>query len=575
MKIKSQVLFRSFVSMSLATIALAGCRGADPELTKTQGQEAISGRLDGKFADRINTKGTIRGTKAEAPIDWQGKDPDSDDLAGSRAEKAYAELVTQVGKTIIVAVIDSGIDINHEDLKGRIWVNEKEAKGKTGIDDDGDGYIDNVHGWNFIGGKDGRHVAADTLETTREYKRLGDKKAALEANGQTLSSEELALYHRVEKETTEGLTSAKTDLANWTNHLNKMNAALKVLETKLGLKNPTVAQVEAIKSSDKSVLTAKDSVLFYLTRGFDAARLGEAKQHASDAFNFHYNVDFDPRATIVRDNPADLNEKFYGNGDVQGPDAEHGTHVAGTIAALRSNKFGGKGIAENVKIMALRAVPNGDERDKDIANAVRFATDHGAHIISMSFGKKLSPNKDLVDAAFRYAESKGLLLVHAAGNDAKDNDRTPSFPNATIKSGGALLDLWIEVGASTRFADERLPADFSNYGQSTVDLFGPGHEIYAPVPGNKYASLSGTSMATPVVSGVAALIWSQYPTLSAAQVKKILLSSVRDYGSLTVLIPDDSADPNNRPTGSFEKLSRTGGIVDAYAALQAAALIQK
>lgn len=573
MQIRSH-LFRSLITVSLAAVALAACRGDDPQLTKTESQDAVSGRLDGKFANRINAKGTIRGTKADAPIDWQGKDPSTDDLAGTRAEKAYSELITTAGKTIVVAVIDSGVDVNHEDLKGRIWVNEKEANGQPGVDDDGDGYVDNVNGWNFIGGKDGRNVTADTLETTREYKRLKAKKAQLEANGETLSSEDLALFKFVEKETVEGRANAKTDLTNWTNHLNKINEALKVLETKLGLKNPTQQQVEAIKSTDSQVKKAKETVLFYLTRGFDAAKLGEAKQQASDAYNFQYNVDFDPRATIVKDNPNDLSQKFYGNNDVQGPDAEHGTHVSGIISALRNNALGGKGIAENVKIMVLRAVPNGDERDKDIANAVRFATDHGAKIISMSFGKKLSPNKDLVDAAFKYAESKGLLLIHAAGNDAKNNDVTPSFPNATIKASSTSLANWIEVGASTRFADERLPADFSNWGKNTVDLFAPGHEIYATVPGNKYASLSGTSMATPVVSGVAALVWSQYPSLTAGQLKKVLLSSVQDYKSLTVLIPSESADPNNKPTGSFDTLSRTGGVVDAYSALQAAALVK-
>jgi subtilisin family serine protease len=234
------------------------------------------------------------------------------------------------------------------------------------------------------------------------------------------------------------------------------------------------------------------------------------------------------REYLVGDNVNNVNEYYYGCNRVKGPDALHGTHVSGIIAAVRNNKIGINGIADNVKIMPIRAVPNGDERDKDIANAIRYAVDNGATIINMSFGKYYSPDKKIVDEAVQYALSKDVLLIHAAGNDSKNSDTATSYPNRALQSG-TIVPNWIEVGASGYKKGKNLVGSFSNYGKTKVDLFAPGVDIYSTVPDNKYVSESGTSMASPSTAGVAALIRSYFPELKAAEVKAVLMKSVQPY----------------------------------------------
>jgi subtilisin family serine protease len=215
-----------------------------------------------------------------------------------------------------------------------------------------------------------------------------------------------------------------------------------------------------------------------------------------------------------------------------------------------------------VRIMSVRVTPDGDERDKDVANGIRYAVDHGALVINMSFGKGYSPEKPVVDSAVRYAESKGVLLVHAAGNDGSDNDRVPSYPTAGYLGGGRAAN-WLEVGAST-FRRSALAARFSNYGRTAVDLFAPGQDIYATLPNQRYGRQSGTSMAAPTVSGVAALLLAYFPRLTPMDVRRILLASVTRYPDARV------PAPGGGPPVPFASLSATGGVVNAYAAVRQA-----
>ncbi len=480
---------------------------------------------------------------------WQNKDPQQDGVEGTRTDRAYAELGVRTGvKPVIVAVIDSGVDIDHEDLQGRLWSNAGEIPG-NGIDDDHNGYPDDVHGWNFLGtrGADGRPVNIDRvpLVITRELGRLEQLAASRDltpTERQQLDDVRAAVERR-----RSGLVNAMTSYSS--------------------LREQVLATMRAVDEgkADASQRAVSREALEAALARYDAELAELAGQLGS-----YVNPGFDPRAKILGDDPFDFGDRFYGNSDVEGPDAMHGTHVAGIIAAVRGNGLGIDGIANDVRIMAIRAVPDGDEYDKDVANAVRYAVDNGADIINMSFGKPYSPGKDAVDAAFRYAAKKGVLVVHAAGNDHSDNDRAPNYPaRYTGMARHRPLPNWIEVGASSAQGGQALPAQFSNYGAKTVDLFAPGVQIPSTIPQqNGYAELSGTSMAAPTVTGVAALILSQFPALRGAELRSLLLESARRRPDLMVRKP--TGRPQDAELVPFGSLSITGAIVDAYEALQLA-----
>jgi cell wall-associated protease len=275
----------------------------------------------------------------------------------------------------------------------------------------------------------------------------------------------------------------------------------------------------------------------------------------------------DYRGEVVQDKYDDLNDRFYGNNDVMATNPMHGTHVAGIIGAVRNNGIGINGVADNVRIMAIRAVPDGDEHDKDIALAIRYAVDNGAKVINMSFGKSFSPQKKWVDDAMKYAESKDVLLVHAAGNESTDIDHAENYPNPIYQQNGKRTTNWISVGASGPEADE-LAASFSNYGKKEVDVFSPGVKIYSTLPGgNVYGNEQGTSMASPVTAGLAALILSYYPELSASQVKEIIIKSVTPVTGLQVFKPSKEGEEN---LVTFSDLSASGGVINATEAIKLA-----
>jgi len=510
----------------------------------------------------------------EAKPNWQNLDLEKDGVFGISTEKAYETILKgKKSKPVVVAVIDGGVDKNHEDLKGIIWTNAVETLNK--IDDDKNGYADDINGWNFIGSNKGS-VHYDNLELTRLVRKLQPKYASV-VNSTPLEEKERKEFNQYKELITSYMDKYQNAQLGQTNY----TALKKYTDTilaKMGNQTPTLADFEnyhpandyeskAVKIIKSQLKEKPDFKKFY-------DELKDAIEYYNTQINYNLNIDFNSRDT-VGDNYANTQERQYGNNDVIGPDADHGTHVAGIIAANRNNDIGIKGVANNVRIMCVRAVPNGDERDKDVANSIRYAVDNGAKVINMSFGKDYSPNKAAVDSAVRYAMSKDVLLVHAAGNDSKNTDKEKNYPNRNYTDTAGLVigtaQAWLEVGASGWKNDESLAAEFSNYGQKAVDVFAPGVDIKSTVPDStKYKEHEGTSMAAPVVSGLAALIRSYYPALTAVQVKSIIMQSVAKVDH-KVKVKDNGT--NKRV--DFKDICASGGIVNAYNALQLASKTAK
>jgi len=521
--------------------------------------------------------------KTELPKGWHLLDKDKDGIYGISLDKAYEFVKSRnlKSKTVLVAVIDSGVDTLQEDLKDILWTNPNEIPG-NGIDDDHNGYVDDIHGWNFIGGKDGKNVKDDSQEEGRVYYQF--KEQFEDANPATLKGEELENYKMwliAKKKIMGDGTDNGVDLLLLKRVVTACIKSDSILQNAMGKAEYTGNDLDTFQTNDPESKTAK-SVLLYLFR----------ENHIMDMTNTTFLSDFkeqadreekkmeiketapkDYRKEIVQDNETDINDKYYGNNDVMAGDPMHGTHVSGIIGAERDNGKGMNGIADNVRIMMIRAVPNGDEHDKDIALAIRYAVDNGAKVINMSFGKNLSPEKNWVDDAVKYAESKGVLLIHAAGNDAADVDTVGNFPNPDFKDSKIKATNWITVGASSDPLAESefksYTASFSNFGKHEVDVFAPGTRIYSTLPGgNKYGNLDGTSMAAPVVTGVAAFIMEYYPSLTAEQVKYCIeKTAIQPPGTKTKKPGTENEVVN------LSDISKTGGIVNAYGAIKMASVI--
>jgi len=491
-------------------------------------------------------------------LNWyNGKTP------GMNTEQAYKVLKKKESTTVIVAVIDSGIDTNHEDLQGQIWVNPKEIPG-NGIDDDGNGFIDDVHGWNFLGNPNGENMNDAALEVTRLYAELKPKYTG-KSEDEVEDKVEYAFYKKVKDE----YNTKRNEFEGYISQINMFKDQMLpmipiMVAGAIGKENYTMKDLDKWKPEDAQMKQIKQVAVAILSGELTPEVLDEQLGQINEMLETHYNLEKDFRAT-VGDNPNDFSDVAYGNTNVKGPDALHGTHVGGIIGALRGNKLGGDGVAANVKLMSLRAVPNGDEYDKDIALSIRYAVDNGAQVINMSFGKAYSPNQKEVYEAMRYAEEKGVLLVHAAGNDGANLDEEPNFPAVMYDFQKSENTMLLTIGASTRHVkDGELAASFSNYGKKSVDIFAPGFEIYNTVPENEYQKLQGTSMAAPMVSGVAALIKSYYPSLSMKEIKDIIIESGKDYSGTIHTKPgsDEKVD--------FATLSKTGKVVDVLAAVKLA-----
>jgi subtilisin family serine protease len=477
---------------------------------------------------------------------WGHLDLVKDTIPGMSVEKAYAEIIkNKKGQTIIVAVIDSGIDIEHEDLVNVVWVNKDEIAG-NGIDDDNNGYVDDIHGWNYLG---------DTYDEQLEFVRIL-------ATGDSTNPD----FERAQAEYDAEYAETVQRKAQYDQIYEQVKTANEVISEYLGKDDYTAEEVNAIKSDDEAVTKAVSVLNFMYGNGFDStdAALTSIKggvDYFTDKLNANLNIEFVGRTT--GDNPDDLTDVGYGNNNVLPSEKgeSHGTHVAGIIAAQRGNGLGVDGVANNVLIMSLRAVPNGDERDKDIALAIRYAVDNGAKIINGSFGKYYSNHSDWVRDAIAYASENNVIFVNAAGNEGLDLDVKECYPNDQVNNGPEVSETFITVGALEPKYGSNMVAAFSNYGKINVDVFAPGAKIYSTTPENEYDTKGGTSMAAPAVAGVAALIWSYYPNLSAKQVKQIIMDSGLALSTKVVVGGDTE---NIQPIGN---LSKSGKIVNAYNAL--------
>ena len=538
---------------------------------------------------------------AQAPAalpQWHHLDPVADKTVGISTERAYALLRQQgrrpvgpppggaaarwgrrpVGPPVIVAVIDGGIDTTHADLKAVLWHNpgERPANGRDD-DHDGyvdDGYVDDVYGWNFTGGPNGYNVFDNQKEATRVVARLRPRYAGkTEATVPKSQLAEFRLYQQAEQRFTterrqaegaadEDARQYQVDEAN----LNRLKQALNrhVLDT-AALHHPATA--------DTALLRLAALYYPYLRKGFPntdslLAQYRGYQRQLRRQLNQYYGLEYNPQPG-VGDHPTDLQERLYGtNNLLTDPNYRgtvHGTHCAGIIGADRTNGTGVQGVADHVRLLAVRAIPMGDERDKDVANAIRYAVDHGAKVISMSFAKYLSPDKAVVDEAVRYAGQHGVLLVHGAANDHLDIDRTPSYPSGYYLDGGRVGNL-LTVGASTRTNDEHLAANFSNYGPQSVDVFAPGQDIISTKPNNSYMAGSGTSAACPVVAGVAAVLKTYFPQLTPADLKRIIMASAKPLHTQVLR-------PGSKQLVDFATLSRAGGVVNLYEAVRIASQV--
>lgn len=508
------------------------------------------------------------------PKDWYLQDKDSTGIYGISLDKAYEFVKAKKLKSrqVVVAVIDSGIDTLHEDLKSVLWVNPKEIPG-NGIDDDKNGYVDDVHGWNFLGGKDGRNVIKDSHEAARVYYKLKDKYENFKAADSTLTpaeKEELEVFRKAKQKVTGDVNPMEIGF------IKKLFPVFlkgdSVIAKDLGKPEYSCADLDQYVATDPDAKKVK-VLLVQLCKANGSDDITnkqildefDNEIRKADAAN---NPPEEYRKEIVGDDENDISDRNYGNNDIMAGDPLHGTHCSGIIAAVRNNNKGIEGIADNVRIMMLRAVPNGDEHDKDIALAIRYAVDNGAQVISMSFGKDFSPQKEWVDDAARYAEKKDVLLVQAAGNDSKNIDSTDNFPNRKFKDDSGKASNWIMVGASGDPKNGGIVAKFSNYGKDGVDVFAPGVQIYSTLPGrNKYGNESGTSMACPVVAGTAAFILEHYPALSARQLKYVIENSAKDPGAVVNI-------PGTEENVPLADISKTGGLLDAYDAIKLAGTLK-
>jgi len=540
-------IFKPMFVATLAVVTLASCGSVKNVAVPTMETSVTM----------VAKKGVV---SEEQSNHWAHADLATDTIPGMSVDKAYKFLKGKTGVTVIVAVIDSGIDIEHEDLKDVIWTNLKEIAG-NGIDDDKNGFVDDIHGWNFLGGNG--VSAPEQLEITRIVAEMN-----LRFEGktmETISENEKADFEK-HQEYLEVFNKAAERNIQTAVRLNKIGESFAGIKTFLGKDTFTIEDLQAVKTEDETLQGQIDDILGLLSRGLDEK--GYLEYYETFKKNKQYDLNFDGRA-IVGDNPTDINDTNYGNNNVLGSkdDETHGTHVSGIILASRNNGVGMNGVATNAKLMSVRAVPDGDERDKDVALAIRYAVDNGAKVINMSFGKAYSPYRHWVFDAIKHAEKHDVLLVHAAGNSGQDIDVENNWPNDSMDKVLEITDNVLTIGAMSVNYDENLPASFSNYGKLNVDVFAPGVQIYSTFPKNEYKKISGTSMASPEVAGVAALVRWYYPQLSASQVKHIIMNSGTKL-DMEVLLPGSKSQEN--PEGKkvkFSELSISGTIVNAYNAL--------
>lgn len=522
---------------------------------------------------------------------WHHKDYLKDSIPGISLDKWYSEnKKTSKSKNIIVAVIDTQIDLKHEDLQGQIWTNPYEIP-ENGIDDDHNGYIDDINGWSFTGDKNEGYVVWANFEYVRLVRDWNPKfKEKIESEIDPLELFNYKEYHRAlnmlnekEKFYKNWLKSLKYDVATYKlaqdtlkHFFPKEDYKVQQLDSmykKYKINDKTYKQRRNDSDTDLGslIINMKENLEMNLTTYKDII---DQETQLDSVVQKNVNINYNER-TAIGDNPNVLG-KGYGNNNVSNNKTgyrtiqDHSTKVSGIIAANRENNIGIKGIVQNVKIMPLNISPSGDEHDKDITMAIRYAVDNGAKVINMSFGKEFSLHKDWVFEAFKYAEEHNVLLVHVAGNDGFDVDEIPYYPSDVAYDGSTeVCGNFINVGSISSRLDSTFVSAFSNYGKQNVDLFAPGEEIYTTTSGNSYLSDSGTSLAGPMVSGTAALIWSYYPKLTVQELKQIILDSGTAY-DIEVIVPG-----TKDKKVLFSELSKSGKVLNVYNAMQMAEKMSK
>lgn len=546
-----------FIKASLCTVAaaalLSGCTGGVAPIVSTPVENI----------DTLPLK-AVPLTDSELKS-WAAADLLTDTIPGMSVDRAYNEILKgRKGQKVIVGVIDSGVDIEHEDLKDVIWTNKGEVAG-NGKDDDNNGYVDDIHGWNFLG-----NIVKENMEYVRYMKKLGPKfEGKTEASISAADRADFEIYQKAKAEYSKDIAEANGVVDRYNQILSQLEPAHKAMAKKLGKEDYSQKDLTAIQNPSADEQQQIGILSQMLNFGDSVPDVIEQIKGGVDYYkgrlSSHFNMETNFRK-VLGDNPDTMDITNYGNNDVDGPDAkeedaQHGTHVAGIIAAKRNNGIGMDGVASNAEIMVLRAVPDGDEYDKDIALAIRYAVDNGAKVINTSFGKYYSPHPEWVWDAIKYASDKDVLIVNAAGNEAYDLDTIQVYPNDQKGTGEEVGDTFITIGALNYDYGSEMVANFSNYGKSSVDVFAPGVKIYSTTPLNTYEYLQGTSMAAPAVAGVAATIRSYFPKLSAKQVKQILMNSGLT-SKTPVILGGDESNQNN-----FSSITKSGKMVNLYNAL--------
>lgn len=496
---------------------------------------------------------------AQEPPGWHHLDPEQDKVMGVSTYRSYELLKGKKPDTVIVAILDNGAEVTHQDLKEVIWINPNEISGNK-IDDDNNGYIDDIHGWNFLGNAKGQNLKNETTGLTRTYAQLHKKYKKQDSN--TVTNKEGYLKYLVVKEEFElKFESKKEDLESLQEMIKSYKQADKIICRELNSKHYTITEVNELKSNKKKVKIAKQTLFTFNEHRITQEKLASEYEHINNQLETRLNPKYKGRKKLVGDNPDDINDTIYGNNQVNARGPYHGTGIASIVGAAH-NDIGIDGIAAPVKLMILRIVPNGDVRDKDIALAIRYAIRNGASIINCSFAKKHPMHNDFVQDAIEEAEQAGVLIVHAAGNDGINLDEMPYYPTG-IKMNGKKATNWITVGASREIDGQQTPAFFSNYGKKSVDVFAPGVNISTCTLNNGYGKGSGTSSAAPIVAGIAAVLKAYYPHLSGVQLKEIILQSVYIPKTEKVYLPGSK----NKNFTTFNQLCVSGGVANLFNAI--------
>jgi len=504
----------------------------------------------------VSAQDRPQGLPDDLPGDWYNLSPEKNAVYGVSVNQAYSYFSELEIAPVIVAVIDDGVDISHPDLEGRLWINSEEIA-ENGIDDDNNGYIDDIYGWNYLGNPDGENVVEENLELVRLYRPLKEKFENIEPAQVAKADKESYKKYRIYKAIyDEELGNLNEEFSQYAQLAALYQGASSYMKNLLETDELTINDLVKFKPANSDDSQVRDFLLMAEQEGLNDY-LKENEEYFESSIKYHYNLEFNPRY-IVNEAEAAKKNTAYGNWMVWAGEPNHGTHVAGIIAATRNNGKGVNGIARNAQIMSLRAVPNGDERDKDVALAIRYAVDNGAKVVNMSFGKSFSANQNLVEEAIKYAASNDVLLIHAAGNDASNNDKVDNFPDGRLGKRRSI-DNWITVGASGPIRDTNFVAEFSNYGRKSVDILAPGVGVLSLVADNDIDSYSGTSMAAPVVAGIAAVVRGAFPELTAKEVKEIIILSASIDKKLRVQF--------NGEEQKARKLIRYAGVPSLFMAL--------